>query len=115
MTRYKNILLVEDDLDDRLFFTEALQAVLPSATCTIADNGKHALDLLEAFQLPDIIFLDTSLPIMNGIEFLRIIKGDDFYKEIPVVILASSRFNVEGWYEEGALLYIIKPVSEDAF
>src|SRR5687767_1861065 len=110
MTQYKNILLVEDDADDRLFFSEALEAVLPSATCSIANNGQHALDLLDTFPLPDIIFLDTSLPIMNGIEFLRRIKSDDFYKDIPVVILASSRFNVEGWYEEGALLYIIKPI-----
>jgi CheY-like chemotaxis protein len=115
MNRYKNILLVEDDLDDRIFFTEALEAVLPSANCTIADNGQQALNLLEMFQLPDIIFLDTSLPIMNGIEFLRHIKADEFYKDIPIVVLASSRFNIEGWYDEGALLYIIKPISEDAF
>jgi CheY-like chemotaxis protein len=115
MNRYKNILLVEDDEDDQLFFKEALNDIFPRATCLIANNGSHALDLLDIFPLPDIIFLDTNLPMMNGFECLTAIKKKEAYQHIPVVILAGSRFNIEGWYDAGASLYVIKPASEDEF
>jgi CheY-like chemotaxis protein len=115
MKRYKNILLVEDDEDDQLFFKEALADVNPKADCMIANSGRHALDLLEIFPSPDIIFLDTNLPIMNGFEFLTAIKKIEDYSHIPVVVLAGSKFNMDGWYEAGANLYVVKPGSEEEF
>jgi CheY-like chemotaxis protein len=117
MTRYKNILLVDDDKDDQEVFVEVLQAVDASLTWAIADNGKLALDLLPTLlpQKPDIIFLDINMPVMDGFGFLRRIKAMDEYKDIPVLILSTSPVGVENAYALGACLFLSKPYSMPAY
>ena len=53
-----------------------------------AENGLEALSLLEDEEV-DIIFLDVTMPIMDGVETLRVIRKNDGLKEIPVIILSS--------------------------
>jgi len=54
----------------------------------LANNGKHGVELVESF-LPDIILLDLQMPEMNGVEALEIIRGNDWGKNIPVMILTN--------------------------
>jgi CheY-like chemotaxis protein len=117
MAYYKNILLVDDDKDDQEFFIEIMQEVDSSTTWTIADNGKHALTLLSNRHplRPDFILLDIYMPVMDGFEFLGIIKNDAQYKHIPVVVLSTSRGYCEKCYEMGACLYIVKPTSSSLY
>lgn len=87
----KNIFLVEDDEDDQLFFKEAIQEMGDSFCCTIASNGRKALEMLNSeATLPDIIFLDINMPELNGFECLRELKKSARFNKIPVVILSTS-------------------------
>lgn len=85
------VLLVEDDEDDQLFFQEALQKVAPQAKCTIARDGQSALEMLQAKQIvPDCIFMDINMPGMGGLECLIHLKRDKHLRHIPVIILSTS-------------------------
>jgi len=66
---------------------------------------------------PSLILLDLNLPKISGIEILRRIRSDERTKEIPVVVLTSSRLDrdrIES-YKLGVNSYIVKPVEFDNF
>lgn len=54
----------------------------------LADNGKRGVALAEEFK-PDIILLDVQMPGMNGAEALEEIRGHDWGKKIPVIVLTN--------------------------
>jgi CheY-like chemotaxis protein len=116
MSTYQNILLIEDDIDDQEFFLEVLHEVDPQINCVIAKNGPQGLRLLATLPPSNtIIFLDLNLPLMSGMQVLEIVKNDNRYKDIPVVVLTTSKHDSEGCTSLGASLYIVKPSSEDIF
>ena len=109
------ILMVDDDYDDFEIFCEALKAVNAKVRCLHATNGAEAFDLLKnhMVDLPDYIFLDINMPVMNGRECLTRIKKDNRLKEIPVVIYSTSSDVREMEYCKGvgAREFIVKPGS----
>jgi CheY-like chemotaxis protein len=83
-----NILYAEDDADDRSFFEKALKEI-PIATQlkTVCDGEELMNYLAERYEyLPDVLFLDLSMPRKTGFECLDEIKEDKKLKKIPVVI-----------------------------
>ncbi len=92
MKDLKPILLVEDDLVDAMTVKKVLKELCVTNPLVLCKNGEEALEWLQNNRnnLPGIILLDLNMPKMNGLEFLRIIKGDDSLKIIPVVVLTTS-------------------------
>ena len=92
MIRTKRFLLTDDDRDDRDLFSEALASIDPSIVYHWAEHGKQALNLLESMtiDLPDIIFLDINMPVMNGWELLKKLKQDSSYQHVPVIMYTTS-------------------------
>ena len=89
--KQKSIFLVEDDTDDQNFFIEALSAIENTNVYGVASNGKEALSMLkDSISLPDHIFMDFNMPVMNGIECLIEMGKDPQTRDIPVVILSGS-------------------------
>ena len=87
----KNIFLVDDDKEDQEFFIEALNKIENAKLYGIASNGKEALDTLKKTDtLPDFIFMDFNMPLMNGIECLFEITNLARTKDIPVLMLSSA-------------------------
>jgi CheY-like chemotaxis protein len=112
--KYKDILLIDDDDDDQEIFLAALDEINKSIKCTIAVNGKEALELLKSRKInPDIIFLDLNMPVMNGQQFLLEIKQDKKHKEIPVLILSttSHKATIDLIMDMGAQQFFSKPDS----
>jgi CheY-like chemotaxis protein len=112
MQAYNKVFLLENDTDDWSFFLEALRAVNPAASCTVAESGAQGMDVLKASpQAPDIIFLDLHMPRIGGLEFLTWLKQDKQFQNIPVVVVTSSPNHAERCYEAGANLYVTKTYS----
>jgi CheY-like chemotaxis protein len=85
------ILLIDDDQDDQFIFTNALMEIMSEYKCSIANNGLDALACLNSgSSLPDLIFMDLNMPVMNGIELFLILKADHLFTNIPAVIYTTS-------------------------
>lgn len=111
---YCHFFLADDDDDDRLIFTEALREVSPFSSCQTVANGKEAVEKLERTEaLPDIIFLDINMPLLNGFECLAELKKRKKFAHIPVVILSTASNNsvFETAHALGADAFLIKPNS----
>ncbi len=86
------ILVVDDDAEDMELFGQAVAEIDPTITCVEAYNGLEALKILKRNHwLPDYIFLDINMPLMNGRKCLEEIKSNDSYKRIPVIIYSTTR------------------------
>lgn len=111
MKKPYRVLLVDDDEDDQLYFRDAINEVNPDMQFDIANNGKEALDQIEIPPPPDLIFLDLNMPIMNGYEFLKTVKNSPEFKNIPVVIVTTSKSkqDIEMSQKLGASLFFTKP------
>lgn len=81
-----NILIIENEDFLRNLYCEFLK--MSGYEVDTAENGKDGLDKLSLF-IPDLILLDIQMPVMDGIEFLSVIKEDRNYKNIPVFILTG--------------------------
>jgi CheY-like chemotaxis protein len=106
------ILLVEDDLVDVMTVRRCFEELNIENPLVNAVNGEEALEYLQDTEnpRPSLVLLDLNMPRMNGFEFLRAVKSDDFLKAIPVVILTTSNqsSDVLESYQLGAAGYIVK-------
>ncbi len=114
MRSTKPILLVEDDQVDAMTVKRALKEINVTNRLDITNNGEEALAFLQNSdnEQPGIILLDLNMPKMNGIEFLEIAKQDDDLKNIPVVVLTTSKEDQDkvDSFNLGVAGYMIKPV-----
>lgn len=121
--RLIEILLVEDSPTDRLIAVEALQQAKILNSLNVVENGVEAMAYLRregkysGALRPDLILLDLNLPRKDGREVLQEIKGDPYFKFIPVVVLTTSRAeaDVVRAYGLHANSYITKPVDFTRF
>lgn len=114
---YNNILLVDDDEDDQEIFLTAVEHINPALKCSVESEAIIALQKLENKELvPDVIFLDLNMPVMNGQQFLVEIKRRESLKDIPIIIFSTSRHEPTKLITKqlGALDFITKPDNFDA-
>ena len=115
----KIILLVEDNPDDIALTLRALKKGKILNKIIVAKDGVEALDLLlgENPIFPALILLDLKLPKLDGFEVLKRLRANDRTKLLPVVILTSSKeqLDILNGYALGANSYIHKPVDFDHF
>ena len=101
MRKTKLILIAEDDADDRLMINEAFMENNMPAGIVFFENGAELLEYLYSFEeglertLPDLIILELNMPKMDGKTVLSKLKLHKSYKEIPVIILTTSRSKEE--------------------
>lgn len=111
-----NMLLVEDNPADVVFFQEAMQAAEVQAQISVIDNGRDAIRFLRReggysqAPRPDVVVLDLNIPIHNGHEVLQELAGDSRLSEIPVAVLttSTSESNVVNACRPGRCLYFVK-------
>ena len=115
----KPILLVEDDQVDTMTVMRALKEIHVTNPLVHLENGEEAVHYLRdpASEKPCIILLDLNMPIMNGIEFLQVVKHDDYLKRIPVVVLTTSEEQQDkvNSFNLGVAGYMAKPVDYRQF
>jgi two-component system response regulator len=120
------ILLVEDNPNDLELALYALRQHKLANRIRVVRDGVEALEFIfctgayahrHIEDAPKVILLDLKLPLVDGLEVLRQIKGDPRTRMIPVVVLTSSheeRDLVES-YQLGVNSYIVKPVNFQQF
>ncbi len=116
----KRILLAEDDPRDVELALQGLDASHLANEVQVVNDGEQALDYLYrrgAFAdrpegLPALILLDLKMPLVSGLEVLQAIKRDPALHSVPVVMLTSSReeLDLEEAYRLGCNAYVVKPV-----
>ena len=87
-----NILLADDDMDDRFFFDNALKEIPIATTLKTVSNGEQLMEWLfeKVTDLPDVLFLDLSMPRKTGFECLAEIKENEKLKALPVIMFTTS-------------------------
>ncbi|SDL50911.1 response regulator [Kriegella aquimaris] len=108
------IYLADDDGDDRELFIEALSEIPLETTVTEFDNGIDLMDdLFSNKPLPDVIFLDLRMPLMDGFECLSDIRSFNQFSQVKVNVYSSSYHEreVNQLKEDGANRYLQKPTS----
>ena len=121
-----DILLVEDNQDDMDLALHALKREKLVNHIFVARDGEEALDFLfcrgsfarRSFEHPPkLVLLDLKLPKVDGMEVLKQVKSDPRTKNIPIVIMTSSKEerDLVSGYNLGANSYIQKPVDFDQF
>lgn len=84
------VLLIDDDKDDCDIFIDAARSVT-ACTCHCIHSPVDALQVLNKTQkLPDCIFLDINMPVMNGVTVLSQIKSNPKLSGIPVIIYSTT-------------------------
>ncbi len=109
MSSLKNIFLIEDDEHDQDMFAYMLKFIHEVVLQDIASDGREALNKLEtAITLPDLIFTDIHMPVMDGIECLAAIQGSPILSMIPVIVLSSDISRLDLIRRMGARAFIRK-------
>ena len=108
MEKPKKILIVDDEADMRVMFSTRLE--ISNFEVIEAEDGEEGLEKAKK-EKPDLIVLDLMLPKINGFEVCRMLKFDDDYKDIPIIVLSalSQQNEREKAAQCGADAYFIKP------
>ncbi len=125
-TNIVDILLVEDNPRDAELTIRSLKKRNLANRLFWVEDGAEALDFIfcrgkymerEQVHLPKMVLLDLKLPKIDGLEVLRIIKENEITRQIPVIVLTSSREDpdIKTAYGFGVNSYVVKPVDFDDF
>ena len=104
----KKILIVDDEPD--IVETIKFNLELEGIECTAAYDGEEALSKAKK-ENPDLIILDIMLPKINGYKIARLLKFDELYKHIPIIMLTArtQEKDISLGEQTGADEYITKP------
>ena len=117
------ILIAEDDADDRYLIGTAFTEKGYSEKIDFVENGVELLNYLENIlltypdekHLPCVILLDLNMPKKDGREALKELKQHPILKKIPVIVFTTTKNEIEikRCYELGANSYVVKPLTFD--
>lgn len=119
------ILLVDDGEDDVLMAKKVFAELGFKHALTVVEDASEAMDYLKCAgkysarkpELPDLVLLDISLPMVDGFMLLKSLKADPKFRQIPVIMLttSSSSADISRSYACGAASYITKPATFGEF
>ena len=111
-----SILIVDDSMPMRTVLKRSLAAAGYGGSRILeASNGKEALTVLKG-EWVDLIMTDYNMPEMNGLSFLKTVKTEALFKEIPVIVISTegNDLKIKEFMDTGAAGYITKPFTTEA-
>lgn len=111
----KSVLIVDDDERNRFALSTYLDTL--GMKVSTANDGASAMTILRSGKVVDLILLDIMMPIMDGYEMLRVLKGDDLFRGIPVIAVTARAMKGDDLkcMQAGATDYIPKPIDLKSF
>lgn len=110
MTMSKTILVVEDNVNERITLVDILTE--KGYKVVEAADGEEGLKKIKE-ERPDLILLDILIPKINGYNFLKRLKLDESTKSIPVITVTAKAGMEELFATEGIVGYIVKPFDNE--
>ena len=107
------VLVVDDDFINRKLIQTLLKKNPKVTEIIEAENGSDALDKMKKDPSINLILLDIMMPVVDGIEFLKIFRSDMNNANIPVIVLSTDDTRKTEVYDNGANDFLRKPVMQD--
>ena len=115
LCKVPRILIVEDDISQRQLMVKLIRTAFDCEILEASDGLEALMIMLQNKQTPDLVLLDLILPCMNGVEFLKIVRGRPEFNHIPVVVCSSVvetkeiRRAMSDWIHG----YLVKPINKE--
>jgi CheY-like chemotaxis protein len=109
----KKVLVVDDDVRNVFALTSVLEA--NGIEVLFAENGREAIEAIEANPEVDLVLMDVMMPELDGYEATRVIRRNPDFKRLPIIALTAKAMkgDREDSIAAGASDYITKPVDVD--
>jgi putative two-component system response regulator len=104
------VLAVDDDMINLKLLKSMLMKNENVKEVIEAKNGADAIGHIKARADIDLILLDIIMPIMNGIEMLRVVRSDDNIRQVPIIVLTTDETKKNEALELGANGFLTKPI-----
>ncbi len=107
------VLAVDDDLINLKLLKSMLLKTGKVKEVVEAKNGSDAIGVLKSRDDIDLILLDIIMPIMNGIEVLKVVRADDGLRQLPIIVLTTDETRKSEALDYGANGFLTKPIRHD--
>ncbi|GAB3012528.1 response regulator [Cyclobacterium sediminis] len=112
---FLNVVLADDDEDDRFLFKEAIKQLSIQTRLLLFNDGQELINYLfsDESERPNLLFLDLNMPVKDGMQCLREIRQNEAFKDLAIAIYSTSSTeqDIEATFIYGANIYINKPSS----
>jgi len=106
------VLAVDDDIINLKLLKSMLMKTSYVSEVIEAKNGADAIAALKTHDDVDIVLLDIIMPVMGGIEMLKILRADENLTQLPVIVLTTDETKKTEALESGANGFLMKPIRE---
>jgi len=106
------VLAVDDDIINLKLLKSMLMKTSYVSEVIEAKNGADAIAVLKINDDVDIVLLDIIMPVMGGIEMLKILRADENLTQLPVIVLTTDETKKTEALESGANGFLMKPIRE---
>ena len=110
MAQNLKVLAVDDDMINLKLLKSMLMKTGNVAEVVEARNGADAVNVLKERNDIDIILLDIIMPVMGGIEMLKVVRADENLNQLPIIVLTTDETKKNEALEAGANGFLMKPV-----
>jgi CheY-like chemotaxis protein len=107
------VLAVDDDLINLKLLKSMLKKSGKVKEVIEAKNGSDAIGVLKSRSDIDLILLDIIMPIMGGLEMLKVVRADDNLRQLPILVLTTDETKKSEALEFGANGFLMKPIRND--
>jgi len=107
------VLAVDDDMINLKLLKSMLKKSGKVKEVIEAKNGSDAIGVLKSRDDIDIILLDIIMPIMGGIDMLKVVRADDNLRQLPIIVLTTDETKKVEALECGANGFLMKPIRND--
>lgn len=107
------VLAVDDDMINLKLLKSMLLKTGNVTEVIEAKNGSDAIGELKARNDIDLILLDIIMPVMGGIEMLKVVRADDSLQQLPIIVLTTDETKKAEALESGANGFLMKPIRND--
>jgi putative two-component system response regulator len=107
------VLAVDDDIINLKLLKSMLMKSGHVKEVIEAKNGSDAIGELKARDDIDLILLDIIMPVMGGIEMLKVVRADENLRQLPIIVLTTDETKKSDALEYGANGFLMKPIRND--